>query len=451
MQRVIGFGASMALLAVASLMMIPAMVRASGAVAWGAMALGQAVGSIGAVLVGYGWNMSGPAQLAGADPSQARAQFLESVLARLALMIPVSAGVILFTWFSAPPGFRLLAIVGGLSATTIGLSANWYFVGMVQPWALLTTETLPRVGGTFAGTVAMWMGGNAMDGAVGQLLGMVTAVALSAIWVVSSAARRGAEKRQLKSVPRVLAEQKDGVVASVSSTAMGALPVLLVAHSKPAAQPLYAFVDKLQRQIAVALVPFVTVLQGWVPRGDRLARARRTIQFGALLGLFLSGFTFLAAPLLTKILGAGELHTTWQLNLCMGIFVGMGLYELMLSHAVLSTFNRLQFVAATTIVTGLISLALIVPGVQRFDALGAVVAVLSGLFLRVLSEAWQGLVTVKALASSLEENSSLAASAQVPHKSGALDRTGPLAAPRQPITTITDQNEPTGPLGSETD
>ncbi len=398
-ERVIGFGASMALLAVASLIIIPAMVKASGAVAWGAVALGQAVGSIGAVLVAYGWNMSGPAQLAGADPTEARKQFLESLWARLALMVPVTVGVIAFAWFSAPPGFRMLACVGGVSATVVGLSTNWYFVGMVQPWALLATETVPRVLGTIVGIIAMAVGGTAMVGVLGQLIGMVAAVAVSAVWVLAHTKREGASRTALKSVPTVLHEQKDGVLASVSSTAMGALPVVLVAHANPAAQPLYAFVDKLQRQMAVALVPFVTVLQGWVPRGDTVSRARKTIQLGALLGLALSGAIFVAAPLLFKILGGGEIHTSWAINLVMALSVGIGLYELMLSHAVLSTFNRLRFVASATIVTGLISLALVIPAARWWGALGAVGATLGGFSVRVIAEAVEGARVVNSTSS----------------------------------------------------
>lgn len=394
MERVIAFGASMALLAVASLMMIPAMVRASGAVAWGAVALGQAIGSIGSVVVGFGWNMAGPAQIAGADPTDARRQFLESLFARLALLVPVTLVVVAFSWVSAPEGHRTLACVGAMSATMIGMSANWYFVGMVQPWALLVTETVPRVSGTIGGTIAMWMGASALDGTVGQLVGMTAAVAVSALWISSRTRQAGATPVPLQSVPAVLVEQKDGVVASVSSTAMGALPLVLVALLNPAAQPLYAFVDKMQRQIAVALVPFVTVLQGWVPRGDSVDRAGKTIRYGALLGLALAGGTFVAAPLLSHILGGGELHTTWALNLSMALFVGMGLYELMLSHAVLSTFNRLQFVASITLVTGLLSLVLIIPMVRWWGALGAVSAVLVGLLLRALGEAVVGLRTL---------------------------------------------------------
>lgn len=394
MQRVIGFGASMALLAVASLMLIPAMVRASGAVAWGAVALGQAIGSIGSVVVGYGWNMAGPAQIAGSCATAARQQFLESLRARLALLLPVTLVVVAFSWLSAPQGTKTLACVGAVSATMIGMSASWYFVGMVQPWALLVTETVPRVAGTFGGTIAMWLGASALEGTVGQLLGMTAAVCVSAVWINARTRREGAEDVRIKGPGTVLAAQRDGVVASVTSTAMGALPVVLVAHVNPAAQPLYAFVDKLQRQIAVALVPFVTVLQGWVPRGNRVDRARKTIRYGALLGLALAACTLIAAPLLSSILGGGELHTTWALNLCMGLAVGLGLYELMLSHAVLSTFNRLKFVTAITFATGVVSLVLIVPMVLRWGALGGTAAVLIALFLRALGEAVVGVRTI---------------------------------------------------------
>ena len=46
--RLIGFGSSVVLLAAAALAAIPAMIAASGEAAWGGIALGQAVGAIGA-------------------------------------------------------------------------------------------------------------------------------------------------------------------------------------------------------------------------------------------------------------------------------------------------------------------------------------------------------------------------------------------------------------------
>ncbi|GAB2484447.1 hypothetical protein GCM10027030_18370 [Luteococcus sediminum] len=394
MQRVIGFGASMALLAVASLLIIPVMMQASGAVAWGSVALGQSIGGIGSVVVGYGWNMSGPAQIAGTDPTEARRQFLESLLARLVLFIPVCLVVVGASMASTQPGFRALAAAGAVSSTVIGLSANWYYVGTVQPWTLLVTETVPRVLGTVAGMLAMKMGHSALVGVGGQLLGMVLAVMASAFWVFRSLHQQGAEKAPPRRVHHVLLEQKDGVMASVAGSAMSALPIVIVAHASPAAQPMFAFVDKLQRQMAVALTPFVTVLQGWVPRGNRVERANKTLTLGMAMCLALTLGIFVFAPMLTNILGGGVIRTGWELNAAMALYVGLGTYELMLSHVVLATFNRLTFVASVTMLTGLASLVIAAPAAHGWGAIGALVAVLGGLVARILIEVWESRITL---------------------------------------------------------
>lgn len=386
LQRVLGFGASMALLAAASLLIIPVMMRASGAAAWGAVALGQSLGGIASVIVGYGWNMSGPAQIAGADPTEARRQFLESLLARLTLFIPVCLLAMLASTLSAQHEHRTLAAAGAASSAFIGLSANWYFVGTVQPWILLLTETIPRVLGTLAGAIAMTMGHSALAGVLGQLLGMAVAVALSAAFIFVRLRRAGANSIRSRPVTRILADQKDGVLASATSTLIGALPIVIVAHANPAAQPLFAFVDKLQRQMSVALTPFVTALQGWVPRGDQIRRARRTIGTGCLLCLVLTLGIFGFAPLLTTSLGGGVIRTTWPLNVAMAIYVGLATYELMLSHVVLATFRRLTHVAKVTLVTGIGSLALMVPAAIWGGALGALAMILAGLLARTILE-----------------------------------------------------------------
>ncbi|MEL4357777.1 MULTISPECIES: hypothetical protein [unclassified Luteococcus] len=386
LHRVVGFGASMALLAIASLLLIPVMMKASGSVAWGAVALGQSLGGVGSVVVGYGWNMAGPAQLAGANPTEARRQFIESLVARLVLFLPVCAVVVIASMLSAQPGHGGLAALGAVSSATVGLSANWFFVGAVQPWTLLATETIPRVLGTVLGMALMLLGGSAMVGVAGQLMGMVLAVAVSTVWVLHRLRQQGATASATRPVRQVLVAQRDGVVASVAGSLMSALPIVIVAHANPAAQPMFAFVDKLQRQMSVALTPFVTALQGWVPRGDRVARGRKTLWAGLGLCTLLSLFIFGLAPLLTRVLGGGVITTSWPLNAAMAVFVGLGTYELMLSHVVLSTFQRLRFVATATLTTGIASLVAIAPAAIRWQAGGALVAVLAGLALRAVVE-----------------------------------------------------------------
>lgn len=91
--RLVGFGLSMVLLALASLVLIPVMIRSAGEAGWGAIALGQGIGGLGAVLVSYGWAMSGPTEIARGDDTTRLAEFLGSLKVR-AVMLPAAAVVL---------------------------------------------------------------------------------------------------------------------------------------------------------------------------------------------------------------------------------------------------------------------------------------------------------------------------------------------------------------------
>src|SRR5699024_7996107 len=111
---VVGFAASMGMLAAASLAAIPAMINASSAAAWGAIALGQGIGAVAAVMVAYGWGLSGPAVIAAADPAGRRAEYLASVRVKR-LLFPVA--VVIATAVSAliARDLWMFGLVGALS------------------------------------------------------------------------------------------------------------------------------------------------------------------------------------------------------------------------------------------------------------------------------------------------------------------------------------------------
>ena len=113
--KAIGYGLSMILLALASLMVIPALIRASGDAAYGALSAGQVIGSVGAVVIGYGWGMAGPAIIARADADGRRAEYVEAMRARLFLCLPVCLACCLIGAFVAGPGMRAFGAVGALA------------------------------------------------------------------------------------------------------------------------------------------------------------------------------------------------------------------------------------------------------------------------------------------------------------------------------------------------
>src|SRR6478609_611747 len=98
LSKIFGYSISMVLLAVASLVAIPAMVHASGAAAWGAIAAGQSIGGVAAVIIAYGGGLSGPAVIARADAGGRLKEYLESVAVKLSLCLPIGGAAFAVAW-----------------------------------------------------------------------------------------------------------------------------------------------------------------------------------------------------------------------------------------------------------------------------------------------------------------------------------------------------------------
>ncbi|WP_404473131.1 hypothetical protein [Microbacterium aerolatum] len=383
--RLIGFGLSVALLAAASLLLIPAMLESGGQQAWGAIAVGQAVGAVAAVFVYFGWGHTGPATIARADASAARTEFADSLRTRLVLFAPVAAVACGLAALIAP-SHPLLAVAGCLSAAAVGFTADWYFVGRRAPWGYLAFETLPRVLGTAVGIVLLVNGAAVITGPLCMLGGMLFGFAATSWWVLR---RRLAVSTTRRSVREVIVAQRHGVGSGVGTSAYAALPLVLISLLIPAIQPTYALVDKLQRQLSIALGPVVSVVQGYVPRLEpavTLRRARRALLAGAVFCAALAGAVLLAAPWLFAWLGAGQVQPDYAVMILMSIFVGLNVWESILARAVLAAFGKLDAVARGTLISVTVGLPLVVVGALMFGLFGAFIGLLAGLVARAAYE-----------------------------------------------------------------
>lgn len=392
MSAMAGYAASMLLLAASSLVAIPAMIRASGEAAWGAIAVGQSIGAVAAVAIAYGWAMSGPAEVARGTASQRLGEFLASLKVRLTLLAPAVLVAAVAAALLAPSRPELAAL-GAAAAALVGLTANWFFVGLARPWVLLLVETLPRVAGTVIGIVLMTY--HSSDAAVGlacQAAGFVAAFAGSAGWILAHL--RGARAEATPRLATLLRERGAGLIAALGSAGYVAAPVMIVSAINPAVQPLYALVDKLQRQVSVALSPGVTVLQGWVPRGQPRRRARMGLLVSGLGALLIAAAVWLVGVSLLGWLGAGSLHPSALVTALMAVFVGLNFLESVVAKTVLATFQRLAAVARATLAGALIGLPLVALGALRFGAEGALAGVVTGLAARL---AWELVVATTLL------------------------------------------------------
>lgn len=382
--RVFGFGASMLLLAVASLMLVPALIEAGGSRTWGSIAVGQSLGSVAAVVVSLGWAVSGPAAIARADAATRRREFTEAVVAQLVASLPtLAAATTLAAVLGAPA--RGLAALAAASMALIGFTSNWYYVGTADPWRLFATETVPRVLGSLLGVVVLRRGADVAVGLVCQMLGIAVGVAVS--WfVVHWSTRSAAGALDRRSLRSVLANQRHGVTTAVVSSAYGAAPVLIVSVVNPAALPVYALVDKLQRQVYVGATPLVAVFQGWVASAAPSAIRRRiTAAHLAVLALVITAGTALVGlgDLLFGWLGANQVVVPATTIALTALWFALNLQESVASRVALVPLGRLDFVARATAIGTAAGLSAVAVLASVWGANGALIGICIGLGTRL--------------------------------------------------------------------
>ncbi|WP_210084079.1 hypothetical protein [Mycobacterium sp. OAE908] len=381
LSRLFGFGLSVLTLGVLSLAAIPAMIATDGKVAWGAIALGQAIGTSGGVIAAYGWGLFGPAEVATANASERRSGYLESVTTRMTLVLPVAL-VAAALASALAPGWPLFAAVGAVSATSMGLSANWYFVGLARPYAMLLLETLPRACGLAAGIALMDNGFSAVTLPACALVGMVAGFAISTTWILRSTAREGAHRVGARALREVLSARRHGVATDFAMTTFAAAPLMIVSTVAPAIQPTFALADRFGRQADVALAPARTVLQGWVPRATGAARARRvrtallaSVGFSIAMGL---GLVAVGRALMSW-LGNGEISVSTGVVVLIAACIALNFAVRAFELVALAPSARLDVAAKAIVASAVVGLPAVGLGAVFAGTSGALGGVLLGL------------------------------------------------------------------------
>lgn len=388
LSKIAGYSISMVLLAAVSLVAIPSMVAASGASAWGMIAAGQSVGGVAAVVIAYGWGMSGPAAIARADAAGRLREYAESVVCKLLICLPLGVAAFAIAW-AIGGDYGLFAAYGALSTASIGLTANWWFVGLSQPYRLLIFETLPRVAGTVVGILLMQAGASALIGVLCQLIGMLAAFIACTLWILRPWHLGALRAIQRRHVWRVLGSQRNGLSSTVVSSLYASTPIVLVALIAPGVQPVYAVVEKVQRQVIVGLGPVVAVMQGWIPRVSGAAlfsRIKRGMLAASIGAVLLGAVMFVAAQELVAWLGGGQIRPTLLTLLLMSVITAVSLVESVASKACLAALDRLDIAAKATALSALVGLPLVAIGAVVAGASGALSGILAGLSLRLLLE-----------------------------------------------------------------
>lgn len=307
LRRLTGFTLLPLLSLVTPFLLLPVVARVAGAAGWSSVVAGQAVGTFGATVTFWGWNVVGPVAVARATDAGARtALYAASLRTRLLLLLPVVPVAALVTTVVAQPGYRLVGASMAVATSLLGLSPAWFGIGVGQPWLLFWYDTLPRVAAAVLAvplvllTRAVWTYPVIL--VVATLLGLV------------AFQRRHAPGADWSPLPlhRPVGELREqGGTAGVNlvATAYASTPAPIATSSFPGVVASgLSSADAVYRLGLFSVVAVGNAFQGWtlepgLPHArDRVRRHRAAL--AAHTGLGLAGAVFLVGfgPVVTRVL-----------------------------------------------------------------------------------------------------------------------------------------------------
>lgn len=343
------FGVSVVLSGAVSLVSIPVIVAVAGADPWASMATGQSIGASFGVFTIFGWGLTGPATIARSKVGQRPAMFLDSLLARLVLLLPLLAVQAAVT-FAIVPHEKLVAFIGGTAMTVAGVSANWYFTGESRPDRFLLFDTVPRVAGTVVGVVGVVATGQLLLFAIAQLLGSIAALVISCIVIFRGESLDLRAAARWSRIRRSLLEQRNGVVATGLLAAYIPAALAIIAVLLPRLLPMFVIAERIGKFAALAVSPLIQMFQGWVPSASGRELVRRMTLAGRTAAATALGVGVVYTALLpwfSGLLTHGAVTIPPLVAVAFGVNMVTAILSPFLTAVGLMTFGRSRTIAVS--------------------------------------------------------------------------------------------------------
>lgn len=366
--RVGGFAASTLFATVVNATAIPVLIAKAGADDWSNLAIGQAVGTVFAVIVAFGWGVTGPASVAVLAPADVRAYYLQSIRIRSVLLLISLLPTILVTLI-AVHGEHLAAVLTAMTLTTASLGGTWYYVGRGKPRALFFCDTAPRVVSTIVGLGLVLLGADLAVYSLTQLVIGSLQILFPILDVLKLPKTGGvlALERGFRAARRALSEQVGAVVVAATGAFYVSAPLIAVGFFAPGQTAVFAVGDRILKFCFNVLSPTAQAVQSWVPTSDRNLLAKRSalalrasVVFGIVGAVFVAFLLAFGAPLLT----GGQVHLEPLLILALaGSFPAIAVSRIA-GFVCLVAFDRVRALAVSTVagaIAGLAALAVLTP------------------------------------------------------------------------------------------
>ena len=361
-KRIVGFALIPFLSLLAPFIFLPILARAAGNDVWVAIALGQSVGGMAALVAGFGYPTLAPPMVAMASVAGRRRLLATSVHVRLPVWAVAAVVATVAAVLVAPDTSRLEAGAMAGAMSLAALAPTWYWIGVGRALPILWYEVLPRMAATLIATGILLLDGSVMWYPVLLAVAMVAGPAY--VYVRNARAELVTVDRD--DVRQVWRHHPPAVIAESSAGVYNSLAVAIVTLVAPLAQAAtYVSGDKTYRIGQYSVGALGNALQGWVVEAREEGFARR---LRIVVGLHVSlGVVGLAAfgllgPWLTDLLfGANvaiDRATAWGFGVAiLGIAVGtvfgrIGLIAIGARKAFMSCVVAASAVGAVGLFTG---------------------------------------------------------------------------------------------------
>lgn len=287
--------------ALAPIVLLPLVARIGGPAGWAGIATAQALGTLAATLIMFGWSVSGQAQVAmAAGEDEAAAIYRRSVRARLLLAaVVVPVGTLAFAVGSTTYALATSLMFAASAAT--GMSFAWYCVGRGRPGWVATYEVVPKVlAVVVAAALLLWTGQLWVYPAalLAATLGGVLAFGRRCVGGdpvrVARAARGTGRVGALRVAWRDSWQRWREGALSVAGGLYASAPLPLAALLTSVDDvAMMASGDRLYRYGLFAVIGLANGLQAWVLAAGPWAGRRQSTTLAAHVGLGLAGLLFL--------------------------------------------------------------------------------------------------------------------------------------------------------------
>ena len=317
LRRPIAFAAVPLLSAASPLLVFPAISRWHGTAGLASFAVGQAAGSIAAVVVELGWGLTGPvAAAAGAGRTVELQRLVSLSLATRGMMFVVAGPTSGAVAFMLAPSNITTAVLSAVAFAANGVSLSWFYIGLGRPGIVTVCDGLTRLAAAAVGVVLitlrypLWTYPAVLLAAA--IIGVVVAFYYTRTPI--SALRALA----LRSVFRGVVSHSATATGRLASTVYIFLPSLMLALVSPSAVSLYAVVDRLLRSASAVLVAVPNSMHSWLgsalPQKELLrSRLRTTIVLNTGVGVAAgAAFAAVGPPLARHMLTRTEVPSLNQ-------------------------------------------------------------------------------------------------------------------------------------------